>query len=228
MYRYFIKRLLDIIISLLVLIIFSPLLIVLTIVVTINMKGNPFFVQSRPGYKERIFKLIKYRSMTNERDKDGRLLSDEIRLTKFGKWLRSTSLDELPEFINILKGDMSLIGPRPQLVKDMVFMSNEQRKRHTVKPGLSGLAQIKGRNNISWEGKLSTDLEYIKDISFINDLKIAFITIGKIIKKEDINQEEFATAEDLGDYLLRTNKITEKEYYEKINIVELLLENRLC
>lgn len=228
MYRYFVKRLLDIIISLLVLIIFSPLLIVLTIVVAIKMKGNPFFVQSRPGYKEKIFKLIKYRSMTNERDKDGRLLSDEIRLTKFGEWLRSTSLDELPEFINILKGDMSLIGPRPQLVKDMVFMSDEQRKRHTAKPGLSGLAQIRGRNAISWEGKLSTDLEYIKDISFINDLKIAFITIGKIIKKEDINQEEFATAEDFGDYLLRTNKITEKEYSEKIKIAESLLENSSC
>ena len=155
--------------------------------------------------------------MTDEKDENGKLLPDEVRLTKFGKFLRSTSLDELPELINIIKGDMSIVGPRPQLVRDMLFMTDEQRKRHTVRQGLTGLAQVSGRNNISWEEKLNYDLQYIENITFIGDIKIIFKTVLKVLKKEDINTEGMGTAEDLCDYLLRTKKITEEEYKEKLD-----------
>ena len=151
--------------------------------------------------------------MTDERDKNGNLMPDEVRLTKFGKWLRSTSLDELPEVFNILKGDMSVIGPRPQLVRDMVFMTEEQRERHSVRPGLSGLAQVNGRNSISWEDKLNYDLQYIKKITFLGDIKIVFQTVQKaFIKHEGITKEDMATAEDFGDYLLRTRQVEKSQY----------------
>lgn len=217
MYRHYIKRLLDIVLSLIALIVLSPLLLILTILVRIKLGSPVIFKQQRPGLNEKIFTMYKFRSMTDERDENGELLPDEIRLTKFGKVLRSTSMDELPELVNILKGDMSIVGPRPQLIKDMVFMTSEQRKRHTVLPGLTGLAQVSGRNNISWEEKLNYDLEYIKDITFINDVKIIVKTVFKVFKKEDIATEGMDTAEDLGDYLLRIGKVSSITYEENMN-----------
>jgi lipopolysaccharide/colanic/teichoic acid biosynthesis glycosyltransferase len=177
------------------------------------MKGNPFFTQPRPGKDERIFRLVKFRTMTNARDASGKLLPDDVRLTAYGKFLRSTSLDELPELFNILKGDMAVIGPRPQLVRDMVFMTPEQRKRHTVRQGLSGLAQINGRNAVTWEKKIEYDLEYIKKITFLGDVKIILTTLNKaFIKRSDITEEGSDTATDLGDYLLASGRITREEY----------------
>ena len=220
-YQHFFKRVLDVICALLAIVVFCWLYAILAILVKIKLGSPIIFKQVRPGKinkktgKEKLFTLYKFRTMTDEKDKDGNLLSDEIRLTKFGSWLRSTSLDEIPEAFNILKGDMSVIGPRPQLVKDMVFMSDEQRKRHTVRPGLSGLAQVRGRNAISWEGKLSTDLEYIKKITFFKDLKIVFQTVVKVFKKEGITAEGLDTAEDYGDYLLRIDEIDKKNYDNK-------------
>ena len=186
------------------------------------MKGNPFFTQLRPGKDEKIFKMIKLRTMTCQKDENGELLPDEVRLTKYGKFLRSTSIDELPELINILKGDMSVVGPRPQLIKDMVFMTHEQRKRHFALPGLTGLAQINGRNNISWEDKFKYDLQYIQKISFINDVKIILFTVISVFKRSDINTNGMETAEDYGDYLLRTAHINECEYIEKIDESKIL------
>ena len=213
MYAKFFKRALDFCLSLAALIVLTPLLLVLIIVGSIIMKGNPFFTQLRPGKDERIFRLIKFRTMTNEKDKDGKLLSDEKRLTKYGKFMRATSLDELPELINIIRGDMSIVGPRPQLVRDMVFMTPLQRKRHSVMPGLTGLAQINGRNNISWEQKFHYDLEYIENgITFINDAKIVFATIGKVFKREDTVREGTESDIDLGDYLLQHGEVTQEEY----------------
>ena len=220
-YARYIKRLMDFFLSLCAIFVLSPILLVLTVVGAIVMKGNPFFVQERPGKidrktgKERIFKLIKFRTMTCEKDKDGNLLPDDERLIKYGKFLRSTSLDELPELVNILKGDMAVVGPRPQLVKDMVFMSSRERMRHTVRPGLSGLAQISGRNVIAWENKLAYDLEYIQNITFLGDWKIIFLTVLKVFKREDISAEGMETAEDYGDYLLRKGIITEEQYENK-------------
>lgn len=176
------------------------------------MKGNPFFTQPRPGKGERIFRLVKFRTMTNERDAQGNLLPDDVRLNSYGKFLRSTSLDELPELFNILKGDMAVIGPRPQLVRDMVFMTPEQRKRHTVRQGLSGLAQVNGRNAVTWETKINYDLEYIKHITFLGDVKIILTTLGKVFKRDGITEENCDTATDLGDYLLASGKITREQY----------------
>ncbi len=176
------------------------------------MKGNPFFTQLRPGKDEKIFKLIKLRTMTFETDENGKLLPDEKRLTAYGKFLRSTSLDELPELINIIKGDMAIIGPRPQLVCDIVFMTETQRLRHTVRPGLSGLAQISGRNAVSWESKLQFDLDYIENITFFEDMKIILLTFLKVFKRDGISAEGMDTAEDLGDYLLNKGEITKEEY----------------
>lgn len=153
--------------------------------------------------------------MTDEQDVEGNLLPDEKRLTAFGKKLRSTSIDELPELFNILKGDMSIVGPRPQLVQDMIFMKEKHRKRHTIRPGLSGWAQVNGRNAIDWEKKLDLDIEYLKNITFKNDIKIIFITIFKVFQKEGITMECMDTAEDYGDYLLRIGKITKEEYDKK-------------
>lgn len=177
------------------------------------MMGNPFFTQPRPGKDEKIFRLVKFRTMTNEKDANGKLLPDDVRLTAYGKFLRSTSLDELPELFNILKGDMAVIGPRPQLVRDMVFMTPEQRKRHSVKQGLSGLAQINGRNAVTWETKIAYDLEYIKKITFWGDVKIILTTLNKaFVKRSDITEENCDTATDLGDYLLAKGRITREEY----------------
>jgi len=196
MYRHFFKRVLDIVCALLALTVFSPLFLALMIVGAIEMKGNPFFTQERPGYKEKIFKLIKFRTMTNEKDENGNLLPDEVRLNKYGKFLRSTSLDELPEAINILIGDMSVIGPRPLLVKYLPRYSSKQHRRHDVKPGLSGWAQVNGRNAISWDDKFKMDVWYTDHVSFLLDVKIVFMTIGKFIKREGISSETSATMEE--------------------------------
>ncbi|MBQ5900565.1 MAG: sugar transferase [Clostridia bacterium] len=182
MYAKYIKRPLDFCLSLCALIVLSPILLVLTVLGALMMKGNPFFTQLRPGKDEKIFKLIKFRTMTCEKDKEGNLLSDDKRLTKYGKFLRSTSLDELPELLNILKGDMAVIGPRPQLVRDMVFMTARERARHTVRPGLSGLAQVNGRNAIAWESKLQYDLTYIENITFCGDISLIIQTIFKVFE----------------------------------------------
>lgn len=217
-YERFGKRALDIICSSIALVGLSPVLLVVAILVRAKLGGPVLFKQVRPGIidsatgKETLFELCKFRTMTDERDAEGNLLPDDVRLTKFGKALRSTSLDELPELLNILKGDMSVIGPRPQLVRDMVFMMPEQRKRHTVRPGLSGLAQIRGRNAISWEGKLSADLEYIECISFAKDARIVLQTIAKVFKREGISAEGMGTAEDYGDYLLRVGAVEINQY----------------
>lgn len=194
-YKY-IKRILDIISSLLAIILLSPLLLVLTIVGTVEMKGNPFFTQERPGKDEKIFKLVKFRTMTNAKDKDGNLLSDADRLTKYGKFLRNTSLDELPELFNILKGDMSVIGPRPLLVKYLPRYNEHQHRRHEVKPGLSGWAQVNGRNAISWEDKFNYDVEYVDNYSIVMDIKILFMTILNVLKREGISSETSATMEE--------------------------------
>lgn len=215
LYRQFFKRFYDIVLSGIAIIVLSPLLLVLTIVGAIKMKGNPFFVQPRPGKNERIFNLIKFRSMTCEKDKDGNDLPDDVRLISYGKKLRSTSLDELPELFNITKGDMSIVGPRPQLVRDMVFMTEEQRKRHDVLPGLTGLAQINGRNAIRWEDKLNKDLEYVNGISFFGDIKIILQTALKVLKRDGITEEGESTATDFGDYLLQSGKISEDKYFKK-------------
>lgn len=222
MYAKFFKRLIDFTLSLLALIVLSPILLILMLITAIAMKGNPFFTQLRPGKinkktgKEKIFRLIKFRTMTNEKDADGNLLPDDVRLNKFGKFLRSTSLDELPELLNILKGDMAIIGPRPQLVRDMVFMTDEERKRHTVRPGLSGLAQVNGRNNMSWEKKFEYDLQYIdRGITFIGDLKIILQTVGKVLKRSDVVREGTASDMDYGDWLMLEGKVDQTTYDEK-------------
>ena len=221
LYRQFFKRFWDIILSFLAITVFSPLIIILMIVGAIAMKGNPFFIQKRPGKKdkngkERIFSLIKFRTMSNAKDKDGNLLPDDKRLNGYGKFLRSTSLDELPEAFNIFIGDMSVIGPRPQLIKDMVFMSEEQRYRHDVRPGLSGLAQVNGRNNITWEQKFEYDLLYIKNINIFSDIGLIFKTVFKaFIKREDTVREGTSSDMDFGDWLLQEGKITKEEYKKK-------------
>ncbi len=218
MYSKFFKRLFDIVASALALVLLSPLLIVLIAVGAVAMKGNPFFLQPRPGKqdrfgKEKIFRLIKFRTMTNEKDENGNLLADDKRLGKYGIWLRSTSLDELPELINILKGDLSLCGPRPFLVRDCVFMTKEQRRRHSVRPGLTGLAQVNGRNNITWEEKIDYDLQYIDEgITFLSDMKIIFRTVGKVLKKSDIAREGTMSDIDLGDWLMMKNEIDKETY----------------
>lgn len=219
MYAKYIKRTLDLILSLMALIVLMPLMIIIGILVRINLGSPIIFKQKRPGKNEKIFTLYKFRTMTDKRNIDGNLLPDEYRLTKFGKFLRSTSLDELPELINIIKGDMAIVGPRPQLIKDMLFMTKEQRRRHSVRQGLTGLAQINGRNNITWEEKLEYDLRYIENITFVEDTKIILKTILKVFKRDDINTNGMDTAEDLCDYLLRTNKITEEEYEKKLRII---------
>lgn len=213
MYAKCFKRVIDFVLSLLALIVLSPVLLILMLVGWIKMKGNPFFTQPRPGKDEKIFKLIKFRSMTCETDENGNLLPDEKRLTKYGKLLRSTSLDELPELLNILVGDMSIVGPRPQLVRDMVFMNPEQRKRHSVRPGLTGLAQVSGRNNITWEQKFEYDLAYIdQGITFWGDIKIIFMTVGKVFKREDTVREGTESDVDFGDWLLQKGELTQDAY----------------
>lgn len=221
-YERYIKRLLDIICALAAIIVFGWLYIIVAVLVRVKLGAPVLFKQPRPGKvdpktgQETIFNMYKFRSMSDERDENGNLLPDDVRLGKFGKALRATSLDELPEAFNILKGDMSIIGPRPQLVRDMVFMSDEQRMRHTARPGLSGLAQVNGRNDISWEEKLNWDLNYLEKVSFFGDVKIIFQTVMKaFVKQEGITDGDMATAYDYGDWLLKTGEVTEEEYERK-------------
>jgi lipopolysaccharide/colanic/teichoic acid biosynthesis glycosyltransferase len=222
-YQRYLKRPMDFILSLIALIILSPVFLVVALLVRINLGSPVIFKQQRPGLNEKIFTMYKFRTMTDERDENGELLPDAVRLTKFGKFLRSTSLDELPELFNILKGDMSIVGPRPQLVRDMVFMTSEQRQRHNVLPGLTGWAQVNGRNDITWEEKLALDLEYISNITFLGDLKIIFLTVVKVFKRDGITTQGMDTAEDLGDYLLRIGIINEKDYYDKQELARKLV-----
>jgi len=214
-YRNYLKRPMDFTLSLIAIILLCPVLLIVGVLVRVKLGSPIIFKQRRPGFNEKIFTMYKFRTMTDQKDEKGEYLPDSVRLTPFGKWLRSTSLDELPELFNILKGDMSIVGPRPQLVRDMVFMTPEQRKRHDIQPGLSGWAQINGRNSIDWEEKLNFDLEYLNRISFCFDLRIILITLKKVYKSENIEYEGMATAEDLGEYLLRTGSLDKKEYEAK-------------
>jgi len=194
-YRKYVKRLFDIILSLLAIVLLSPLLAILSLLVRIKLGSPVLFRQKRPGYKGEIFELMKFRTMTDKKDEKGELLPDEIRLTDFGKKLRSTSLDELPEFFNILKGDMSFVGPRPLLVQYLPLYNREQARRHDVLPGLTGWAQVNGRNAISWEEKFKYDVEYVDRLSFLMDLKIVFMTVKSVLKREGISSETSATME---------------------------------
>lgn len=221
MYAKFWKRFFDFTLSLLALIVLSPILLVLIIVGAIAMRGNPFFVQPRPGKKgkdgrEKIFYLIKLRSMSNKRGTNGELLPDDQRLGRYGAFLRSTSLDELPSLVNIVLGQLSIVGPRPFLVRDCVFLTDEQRRRHDVRPGLTGLAQVNGRNNITWEQKFEYDLLYIdRGITFLGDLKIILQTVGKVLKRSDTVREGTVSDMDYGDWLVLEGKVDRATYDEK-------------
>lgn len=193
MYQKYIKRLLDIILSLLAIIIILPIFLIIGIFVLIFIGRPALFRQKRPGKNEKIFTMYKFRTMTNKKDKDGNLLPDELRLTKLGKFLRKTSLDEIPEFINILKGDMSFVGPRPLLVEYLPYYTEEEHHRHDVRPGLTGLAQVSGRNLLNWDDKFRKDLEYVKNVTFIKDFKIVLKTFYTVIKREGINNQNSAT-----------------------------------
>ena len=195
-YAKFLKRILDFIVSFLVLVVLLPFIILFSLLGAALMCGNPFFIQKRPGKNEKIFKLIKFRTMTNRKDKDGNLLPDEQRLTGYGKFLRSTSIDEIPELINILKGDMSIIGPRPLLVKYLPLYNDYQKHRHDVRPGLTGYAPVHGRNTLSWPQKFDLDIQYVEHITFIGDLKILAETVSKVIKREGISSETSSTMEE--------------------------------
>lgn len=201
MYKKFFKRFLDFFISLVAIGVIWPVFLILIVLGAIQMDGNPFFVQKRPGKKgkdgkEKNFSLIKFRTMSNKKDEDGNLLPDELRLNKYGKFLRSTSLDELPEILNILMGDLSIVGPRPLLVKYLDRYTEEQRRRHDVRPGLTGLAQVNGRNAISWEERFKLDVEYVDNITFFGDIKILFNTVKVVLKREGITSETSATMEE--------------------------------
>ena len=221
LYERYIKRPLDFALCAAAIVALSPVMGATALIIRKKLGSPVIFTQARPGRidpktgEERIFRMYKFRSMTDERDENGKLLPDEQRLPEFGKKLRATSLDELPELFNILRGDMALIGPRPQLVRDMVFMTPEQRQRHCVRPGLSGLAQIQGRNAISWDSKLAADLEYIQKITFWGDLRIVLETVAKVFRKEGITEEGMATAMDFGDSLLQSGAIGQTEYDAK-------------
>ena len=195
MYRKFVKRFMDIILSILSIVVLSPILLIVAMLVRTKLGSPIIFKQERPGLNEKIFTMYKFRTMTNKKDENGELLPDSVRLTKFGRMLRSTSLDELPELFNILKGEMSIIGPRPLLVQYLPLYNEKQKRRHNVRPGLSGLAQISGRNAISWEEKFDLDVKYVDNVSFIDDLKIIFLTIKKVFVREGINQESAVTME---------------------------------
>ena len=200
MYKAKIKRLLDFTLSLGAIIVLSPLLLILTVVGTIKMKGNPFFTQERPGWHEKVFKLIKFRTMSNERDKNGNLLPDDVRLNKYGKLLRDSSLDELPELFNICKGDMSIIGPRPLLIKYLPYYTDRERIRHSVRPGLTGYAQAHGRNEISWEKKFELDVWYVEHLSFLTDVKVIFDTIKTVLSHDGVSLNPL---EDFDEYRKR-------------------------
>ena len=228
MYKNYFKRLFDIVSSGIALIALFPIFAYLAYLVKTRLGSPVLFTQVRPGKDNKLFKMYKFRSMTDERDEDGNLLPDDVRLTPFGKKLRESSLDELPELINIFKGDMSVVGPRPQLVRDMVFFSDKEMQRQSVLPGLTGLAQINGRNNISWEDKFKYDLQYIKDISFLEDMRIIYRTVFKVANQDDINTDGMETAEDYGDWLLRINSITYEEYCKNNKAANALVKHFLC
>ena len=213
MYAKCIKRILDFLLSLMALLILSPVLLILTILGACFMGGNPFFTQRRPGKGEKIFRLIKFRTMSNRRDENGNLLPDEVRLNQYGRFLRSTSLDELPELINILLGQMSIVGPRPLLVEYLPYYTEEERHRHDVRPGLTGWAQVNGRNNLSWEEKFTYDLEYVQKISLRMDWTVIITTIGKVIKRSDILTDTQFSEGNLAQ--IRQEQI-EKERVEKV------------
>lgn len=219
LYEKYIKRPLDFFSALLAIIVLSPIMLVVAFLVRIKLGSPVIFKQKRPGLNEKIFIMYKFRTMTDEKDENGKLLPDEVRLTKFGNMLRHTSLDELPELINILKGDLATCGPRAQLVRDMMFMTEEQRKRHLVRPGLTGLAQTNGRNALDWEKKLKLDLIYIQKITFLGDLKILFDTVLQVIfrKKglENSEADEIEITDDYGDYLLKNGQVSIEEYRQK-------------
>ena len=196
MYAKYIKRILDFVLSLMALIVLSPLLAILIILGAVFMRGNPFFTQARPGKNEKIFKLIKFRTMDNRKDKDGKLLPDDVRLNKYGRILRSASLDKLPELINILIGNMSIVGPRPLLVKYLPRYNEEQRHRHDVRPGLTGYAQAHGRNAVTWEEKFKMDVWYTRNISFITDVKVIIDTVKVVLKRDGISSDTSATMEE--------------------------------
>ena len=196
MYKNFFKRVFDFFLSLIAVLILSPILLLLTVVGAVKMGGIPFFTQERPGKDGKIFKLVKFKSMNNKKDENGELLSDEERLTAYGKFIRNTSLDELPELINILKGDMAIVGPRPLLVRYLTRYTKTQARRHEVRPGLTGLAQVNGRNAISWEEKFKYDVEYVDHVSFFLDTKIIIKTALKVIKRDGISSENSATMEE--------------------------------
>lgn len=216
-YEKYVKRVLDIICALLAIAVFSWLYMIIAVAVRMKMGSPVLFKQPRPGMigkngKEVIFDMYKFRTMTDERDADGELLPDQQRLPAFGRMLRAASLDELPEVFNILKGDMSVIGPRPQLVRDMVFMTDEQRMRHTAKPGLSGLAQIMGRNAITWEEKINWDLKYIENVNFWDDVRIIGLTVMKVFGVKPAEGDGTDVADDYGDAILKTGKISQAKY----------------
>lgn len=217
LYRPFFKRFYDILLSGVAILVLSPVLLLLIILGAIKMKGNPFFTQPRPGKKGKIFKLIKFRTMTCEKDANGDLLPDDQRLTRYGRILRSTSLDELPELFNVFFGSMSVVGPRPLLVRDMVFMSDEVKKRHSVRGGVTGLAQVNGRNNITWEQKFDYDLKYVQKITFFGDIAIIIKTAFKVLKRSDVEREGTVSDIDYGDWLLQKGEISQEEYEEKRN-----------
>ena len=185
-YAKYIKRVLDFLLSTIALIILSPIILLLTMIGSIAVKGNPFFTQDRPGLNEKVFKLIKFRTMTNEKDENGEFLPDDIRIIPYGRFLRKTSLDELPELINIWKGNMAIVGPRPLLIRYLPYYTDGEKKRHSVRPGLTGLAQISGRNVLAWDSRLVLDVEYVEHITFLGDLKIILKTVVKVIKREDV------------------------------------------
>lgn len=217
MYAKYLKRIIDFLLSLFALIVLSPVFLVLIIVGTVAMRGNPFFTQLRPGRidpktgREKIFRLIKFRTMTNAKDQNGNLLPDDIRLNKYGKFLRSTSLDELPELINILKGNMGLVGPRPLLVVYLPRYSPEQQRRHVVRPGLTGYAQAYGRNSLTWEEKFEKDVYYVDNISFLLDVKIILKTISAVCKRENISSNTSVTMEEFKGTKTETVIVTEVE-----------------
>ena len=210
MYAKCFKRIFDILLSGMAILILSPVLLVLIILGAIKMKGNPFFTQLRPGKGEKIFKLVKFRTMTCEKDENGNLLPDEKRLTKYGKLLRSTSLDELPELFNIFVGQMSIVGPRPLLVRYLPLYNAEQRRRHEVRPGLTGLAQVNGRNAISWEARFKLDVDYVNNVTFIGDIKIVFGTVFAVFKRSGISSETSATMEEFTGESEVLEKIADK------------------
>ena len=215
MYEKCIKRIIDILFSFLALLLLSPVFLVLVVLGVVKLKGNPFYIQHRPGKDERIFPMIKFRSMTEEKDAQGNYLPDEQRLTRYGRFIRGTSLDELPELLNIFVGHMSIVGPRPQLVRDMVFMTPEQRERHSVRPGLTGLAQVSGRNALRWENKLQLDLEYIQNITFAADARIVIKTAKILIFGGEAGSDETEVTDDYGDYLLKKGAIDQAVYEDK-------------